>query len=127
MDTQSCQNNPSTPAWQALEQHAQIAHNWQLNDLFAAEADRFSQFSVSFNDLLLDYSKNFIDAKTRYLLCTLADNLQLTDHIDALFSGKPVNFTEHVLPYTPPYATQIQRRANMIHTFAQPSQKIYNI
>ncbi|MDA6076500.1 hypothetical protein O0544_06695 [Edwardsiella anguillarum] len=58
--------NPTrTAAWQALQQHFEQMKSVQMRDLFAADADRFSKFSATFDDqMLVDYSKNRINAET---------------------------------------------------------------
>lgn len=40
--------------------------------MFASDAARFNKFSVSFEDILLDYSKNRITSETMALLTDLA-------------------------------------------------------
>ena len=60
------------PAWQALVKHR---HSWEgrsLRAAFAADPDRFARFSVEFDGLLFDYSKQLVDAETLPLLCELA-------------------------------------------------------
>ena len=55
-------------AWQALHSHYQSMRAVHMRDLFASDPQRFVDFSVSFNDLLLDYSKNIITKETMGLL-----------------------------------------------------------
>ena len=40
---------------------------------FAQEPDRFKQFCITWNDILVDFSKHRITAETRKLLLDLAD------------------------------------------------------
>lgn len=82
------------PAWQALSDHH---HSWQgrtLRAAFAADPDRFSRFSVEFDGLLFDFSKQFVDIKTLPLLCDLARARNLDIHRDAMFNGAKINTTE---------------------------------
>lgn len=83
------------PEWHALQQHYQVIAPVHLRDLFIDAPDRFHEFSLEFGDLLFDYSKNRIDKTTINLLCQLAKKAQLAEKISALFSGAPINTTEH--------------------------------
>ena len=44
-------NPVTTQAWKKLEQHYQIMQGKHLIDLFAVDPDRFSKFSLHFEDL----------------------------------------------------------------------------
>jgi glucose-6-phosphate isomerase len=65
-----------------------------MKDLFAKDAQRFSKFSVRFNDILVDYSKNRITEETLNLLFELANEVGLTGAIDQMFGGEKINETE---------------------------------
>ncbi len=83
-------------AWQALEIHRQALAATHMRDLFAADAQRFAKFSLSFQDILLfDYSKNRITEETMLLLLDLAQQAKLDTAIDAMFSGAKINTTEN--------------------------------
>ena len=62
---------------------------------FAQEPDRFERFSISFNDILVDFSKHRITAETMTLLGALAEEVQLQDAIDKMFGGDSINETEN--------------------------------
>jgi len=49
------------PEWRALESHAATVKQQQLRDLFAANPERFAQFSCCDLDLLFDYSRQRVD------------------------------------------------------------------
>ena len=55
-------NPTNTQAWLLLKRHfddeMQRTH---LRKLFAADPERFKKFSIAFNDMLFDYSKNRIN------------------------------------------------------------------
>jgi glucose-6-phosphate isomerase len=75
------------------------AHHWEmkgrrLRDLFAADPDRFTQFSASLDDLLLDYSKNLVLPETMERLLALARAAEVEDARDAMFAGEKINVTE---------------------------------
>ena len=84
-----------SPAWQALLSHHQAMRHVHMRDLFAADPQRFVDFSVTFNDLLLDYSKNIITKETMGLLFNLAQQARLDEWIDKMFVGEKINVTEH--------------------------------
>lgn len=87
--------NPSTtPAWKALQAHYTQMQDQHMRDLFAKNPDRFKEFSIQFEDLLLDYSKNILTAETLQLLLQLAEETQLKDGIQQMFSGAAINETE---------------------------------
>ncbi len=66
----------------------------QLKSLFEQDNIRFDKFSIKEQGILLDYSKNFLDAETMSLLHELADECKLKEGIEAMFSGAPINETE---------------------------------
>ena len=82
------------PAWQALLEHQAASKDSKLAELFANDAQRGDRFTVLAGDVYLDYSKNRINAQTVNLLLDLATQCHLTQHIDALFSGAKINFSE---------------------------------
>jgi len=65
-----------------------------LRDLFQADLGRFSKFSIRLGDLLLDYSKQRVTAETLKKLEKLAEEANLSVHIEALFSGEAINRSE---------------------------------
>ncbi len=84
----------STAAWKALEKHYEANASLHLRDHFKNDANRAKQFSIQFEDLFFDYSKNRIDASTLQLFSQLADECKLREAIDAMFSGEKINTTE---------------------------------
>lgn len=88
--------NPSlTAAWHELEQHYQSVKDIHLRDLFANDADRFANFSLTFNEqILVDFSKNRITENTLLKLLDLAKETKLSAAINSMFSGEKINRTE---------------------------------
>jgi len=82
------------PAWNELAQHLDEISRHTLRELFADNPQRFDQFSLQFDELLYDFSKNRIDEKTLALLIELATQAGLKDRIPAMFSGQKINRTE---------------------------------
>src|SRR3569833_3334456 len=64
-------------AWAALQSHYEAMRQAHMRDLFAADPDRFAKFSLRFDDLLLDYSKNRITEETMALLVNLSRQADL--------------------------------------------------
>jgi glucose-6-phosphate isomerase len=84
----------ATQAWQNLKNHCEQVRSLHMKDLFDAEPNRFDAFSILFEDLLVDYSKNRITAETLRLLFQLAEECRVGDAIESMFSGEPINETE---------------------------------
>ena len=88
-------NPTKTAAWKALETHFDEMKDVTLKELFAKDSARFDKFSVNFSDdLLLDYSKNFITETTMQSLFALANETEVKAAIEAMFSGEKINQTE---------------------------------
>jgi glucose-6-phosphate isomerase len=84
----------STSAYQALQNHAAKARDWQMRDLFTQDPQRFERFSSEAAGLFLDYSKNRLDGRTLELLKTLAQERGVERLRDAMFAGEKINLTE---------------------------------
>ncbi len=84
----------TTRAWSLLQQHRQQAAALSIKELFATDPNRFKSFSVTFGDLLVDYSKNRITAETMELLLGLATECRLPEAIEAMFNGEKINASE---------------------------------
>jgi len=82
-------------AWQSLHQHAVKNGELHLSELFDEEGKRFAAFSRRNGNLLLDYSKQRVTAKTIELLCNLARECDLKSWIEKLFSGDAINSSEN--------------------------------
>ncbi|MEX5746761.1 glucose-6-phosphate isomerase [Massilia sp. X63] len=85
----------STASFQALENHAAEAENWEMRALFAADPQRFARLSVEAAGLFLDYSKNRLDGRTLELLAALARERGVEQRRDAMFAGERINNTEN--------------------------------
>ncbi len=83
------------PEWLALKEHQKQIDQRHIRDLFAADPNRFENFSLQFEDLLFDYSKNRITDETLTLLLNLAKARQLDVSIEDMFTGKRINKTEN--------------------------------
>jgi glucose-6-phosphate isomerase len=81
-------------AWKALAAHREKILSARLTGLFAADTSRTERFSIETGELMLDYSKHWVDAETMRLLNGLAAQAQLPRWIARMFSGEPINTTE---------------------------------
>ncbi|MEZ9408668.1 MULTISPECIES: glucose-6-phosphate isomerase [Vibrio] len=88
-------NPTQTQAWKALTAHFESAQDMDMKELFAQDAKRFESFSTRFgSDILVDYSKNLVDAETMQHLFALANETEVKSAIEAMFSGDAINKTE---------------------------------
>src|SRR6201995_5593314 len=84
----------TTQSYKYLADHYIDIVSKSLKELFETDKQRFAKFSLQFEDILLDYSKNRIDDETIALLIQTAKECMLKDAIDAMFSGEVINMTE---------------------------------
>lgn len=84
----------ASSAWKALEAHHFLMKDVTMKDLFAKDPERFNQFSMKFEDILLDYSKNRITEETMDLLYNLAAQQDVKGKAQAMFRGEKINSTE---------------------------------
>jgi glucose-6-phosphate isomerase len=66
-----------------------------MRDLFAQDPDRFKKFSLEFEGLLLDFSKNRITGETLKLLRALAVERDVAGWAKKMFNGEKINITEN--------------------------------
>lgn len=85
----------TSKAWTALQNHFDQIRNHSMREAFLKDTDRYNKFSLKFNDIIFDYSKNRITDETLPLLINLVKDRGLEAKIDAMFSGKIINTTEH--------------------------------
>lgn len=88
--------NPlQTKAWKALDEYFPVIRNKKIKDFFKENPRRFEQYSIAYEDIFFDYSKNIIDEKAFALLLELAGECGLKDAISAMFDGERINQTEN--------------------------------
>ena len=85
----------STQTWQNLEKHYAANKNVAMRDQFAQDPDRFKKFSLEFEGILFDYSKNRINEETMTLLRQLAVERDVPGWAKKMFSGEKINITEN--------------------------------
>lgn len=88
--------NPiKTKAWKRLEDHYRIMKDRRMIDLFVEDPDRFFRFSLRFEEITVDYSKNIITEETLRFLLELAEECHVKDAIEKMFVGDKINETEN--------------------------------
>jgi glucose-6-phosphate isomerase len=82
-------------AYQALERHYGRFRELHLRDVFSDDPERGTRLTAEAEGIYLDYSKHRVTDETLRLLVELAEQSGLRERIDAMFSGKHINVTEH--------------------------------
>ncbi|CAN7159509.1 glucose-6-phosphate isomerase [Rhizobium rhizogenes] len=77
-----------------LKSTAAASKATDIRAAFAADPKRFSRFSASFDDLLMDYSKTAVNDEILTLLEKLAAERGVAAKREEMFSGVAINFTE---------------------------------
>jgi glucose-6-phosphate isomerase len=101
-------NPTTTPAWKELEAYFATFKGTQMKSLFVNDAHRFGKYSVKFEDILVDFSKNIVDDHVFSLLLQLARECGLKDAITSQFTGERINKTEN----RPVLHTALRNRGN---------------
>ncbi len=101
-------NPTTTAAWKELESYFKTFKGKQMKDLFANDPKRFQKYSLKFEDILVDFSKNNIDDHVFSLMMQLARECRLKDAIASQFNGEHINKTEN----RPVLHTALRNRSN---------------
>ncbi len=83
-----------TAAWHELGRLARERGEMSVAQAFAKDPARGTALAVEAEGLLLDLSRQRLDADVLAALCRLADERGLRDAIDAMFRGDIINVTE---------------------------------
>jgi glucose-6-phosphate isomerase len=86
-------NPTTTKSWKELTNHFNDIQNIKIKDLMK-DQNRKEDFSIEFDDLLVDFSKNRITKETIGLLAELAKEADLKGAIESQFLGEKINVTE---------------------------------
>jgi len=88
-------NLTRSQAWLALSAHKTALGTLSMREMFHSDPARFDKFSLQFESLLLDYSKNFILEETLGLLVDLGREAKLKEWISRMFAGDKINTSEN--------------------------------
>ena len=83
-----------SPAWQALARQRDAQRDLDVRALFASDPTRAERFSLEFEDLFVDYSKNLVNGDTMARLYDLARQVKVFEWRDRMMSGEKINVTE---------------------------------
>ncbi|MEU3757740.1 glucose-6-phosphate isomerase [Streptomyces albogriseolus] len=83
-----------TPEWTALAKHREELGEVRLRELFEADPDRGTGYTLRVGDLYVDYSKHLVTDETLRLLGELAAATDVFGLRDAMFRGERINTTE---------------------------------
>ncbi|HSO86485.1 MAG TPA: glucose-6-phosphate isomerase [Draconibacterium sp.] len=87
-------NPMTTAAWSKLEEYHFEFEGKHMKELFANDANRFQKYSLKFEDILVDFSKNIVDDDVIELLIDLAKECGLQSAVESMFTGQKINATE---------------------------------
>ncbi|MEZ5103631.1 MAG: glucose-6-phosphate isomerase [Draconibacterium sp.] len=88
-------NPMMTDAWTKLEEYYFGFEGVHMKEFFEKDADRFKKYSLRFEDILVDFSKNLIDDEVKKLLVELAEECKLKTAVESMFTGQKINATEN--------------------------------
>lgn len=80
--------------WHKLQELAVKYRDTHLRELFELEGNRFDDYSIKLNNLLLDYSKNCLTPEIMESLFGLAKDMNLSAAIEGMYQGEKINVTE---------------------------------
>lgn len=84
----------TTRAWEDLEAHISQLDDTSLTEIFAADPRRFDKYHLDACGILVDFSKNLVTNETMKLLYELAEETEVKDAIEKMFTGDKINQTE---------------------------------
>ncbi|MBF4478434.1 glucose-6-phosphate isomerase [Rhodococcus rhodochrous] len=93
MDTET-RDVTTTEAWRVLETHRDEIAAVSLRELFAIEPQRAQALTAHAGDLVVDFSKQRLTARTLELLLQLAEQTGVATAREAMLSGEHINVTE---------------------------------
>ncbi|MET9960799.1 glucose-6-phosphate isomerase [Streptomyces sp. NPDC006326] len=83
-----------TPEWLALGKHREALGHTHLRELFEADPNRGTGYTLQVGDLHIDYSKHLVTDETLELLRELAAATGVAELREAMFRGEKINTTE---------------------------------
>src|SRR5512135_2203877 len=87
-------NPTDTTAWKKLTSHYKTMKSRHMRDMFLKDSKRFAKFSLAFEDITVDFSKNIVSGRTLKLLMELAQECHVRDAIEKMFGGEKINESE---------------------------------
>lgn len=84
-----------TVTWRLLTAHFLEMQATTLRELFTTDADRFNKYHLKLNDILVDFSKTHVNDDTIKFFMKLAEECELQEAIELMFTGARINRTEN--------------------------------
>jgi len=81
-------------SWKKLE-NLRLTKEFDLRKSFVSDPSRAQRYSIEFNDIFVDYSKNLIDDDVLKTLFELAEECDLKGATRSMFEGEKINETEN--------------------------------
>lgn len=78
-----------------IKKSVNYLYNSSLKDLFVFNTNRFIEHSVTLDDLLYDYSKNYINQDILRSFVETAKEINFQQQVEDMFNGEIANFTEN--------------------------------
>ncbi|QTH71409.1 glucose-6-phosphate isomerase [Pseudoalteromonas xiamenensis] len=82
-------------SWKVLSESAKKLGGVHLKSLFEQDKQRFEKFSCQIPGVLFDYSKQLITPEVKSQLIQLAEECNVAQWRNRMFSGEKINFTEN--------------------------------
>lgn len=82
-------------AWKRLEKHAKKMRNVEMRDMFEKDSERAKKYTLSLDNMTLDFSKNRINDRTLAYLLGLVKEAKVKQKIEQMFGGDKINITEN--------------------------------
>lgn len=79
--------------WSTLSAHRESMDDFSLR-LALSQQSRFTDFSMSVENILFDFSKHLITEETKGFLLSLAKEMGVEQKLNAMFAGEKINNTE---------------------------------
>jgi len=89
------QNPTQTSAWKKLQNTYQEIKDIDMKTLFLNDSKRQEKYALTSHEIHLDFSKNRITDTALEQLFELAEEVDLKDGIEKMFSGNIINVTEN--------------------------------
>ena len=86
-------NPTNLNSWSGLEKKFKAEGNNHISSFFE-ERDRLEEFTISWKDFYVDFSKNRLSSSTLKLLIDLSNETNLKNNIEKYFDGYTINETE---------------------------------
>ena len=88
-------NPTKTQAWKKLSDAYNSTSTIEMKSLFRQDNNRKEKYTIAYNNFTLDFSKNRITDEIFQYLIDLANETDLADGIQKMFSGDKINETEN--------------------------------